>query len=423
MGYKYKVIADSSLCDIDRQALINLYQPIIGSSACAAYFTICEEAKIMAKLSNITFDQSRLSVILGERDDKVECYIRNLEGMNLLKRTKTKNSDLIKIYVKKPLSPKEFFDNYLYAGILRNKLDDDSFDVLKFHLGFDTPQETMINPELEEDMSVTFAEAFPTDFSKIKRNNEETITNFKVENNVPQFDMNHQLHNVNLSNLHMLMSIKGMNPTALTKPIVSLILNNLEEGITEDELVMVLQKSYDNKSHEISESYFNVLFKQLVISKQRVEKSPQEQKIYEMESMDPYDFATALLEEEPQYWVRQVIDKLQRKYDLPNGLVNCLLEFSYYKNDKKIVGSYLCKIAKSLNKKGINKTKEAMDYLKNSAKYADSDFDLSSEMMELDNLNEDSTKQLSYDWLDNKSEHKNQRRIDDLDVQLDNLLI
>ncbi|MCF0124470.1 MAG: hypothetical protein HUJ68_01725, partial [Clostridia bacterium] len=107
----------SLVADYDREILVNLYQPIIGFTGLAVYFSLWAEANNQKVVSIINHEQffNRMKINTTQFVDARKL----LEGIGLVK-TYVQNSSEVKIYhydVFAPRTPKDFFDNALLYGM------------------------------------------------------------------------------------------------------------------------------------------------------------------------------------------------------------------------------------------------------------------------------------------------------------------
>ena len=127
-------------------------------------------------------------------------------------------------------------------------------------------------------------------------------------------------------------------------------------------------------SKRFSEQYENDI-DQVMIAFPRSQGSYQtmlKQKKLEMATFSCATYLKALLHEthlKDCYTV--LISTLVLKYKLNNGVINCLLDYVYFKNDQRLTINYILKIASSLAKRNIETVSGAMLYLKQSYKYAE----------------------------------------------------
>ena len=115
---------NSLIADYDTETISNLYQPIIGYSALAIYFTFVAEAKNQKVTSLISHNQllNRLQMAPGD----FIAARKKLEGVGLLK-TILEEKGGIKVYhyqVYAPKTPYKFFDDTLLYGMFIKALGD-----------------------------------------------------------------------------------------------------------------------------------------------------------------------------------------------------------------------------------------------------------------------------------------------------------
>ena len=413
-SYKYKVILHSPISNLDRKALINLYQPIVGSGVIAIYLTLVEESEIMSKLNNLTFENSRLIAILGALSQEIEHGFQRLEEMSLLKRSYTKLKNLYVLQIMKPLAANQFFDNLFYNKMLKNHLDEENYEILKFHCQ-ETAKTTIASDAFGAEKSIApFGDELPGEIQKITGDNSQ-----KIVNN-PLFVSE---RNLDLRTLQTTLAQNGIVPGCLTSEIIDFLITNQPQcGLNDQEIATMLAQAYNQQAKKINFNVLKVLFQKELLVVKSATITPSQQKAKEMNLFESYDYATALLAKEPGFNIKKIIDVLRGEYHLSNGVVNCLLDFSYYKNDGKIVGEYLFKIAKTLNKKHISNTLETMSYLKQAVKYScqgslvsfhspltPTSLSKSSKILKMPDLS----------WMNSQKNNRDEHaKLDDLDLQL-----
>lgn len=416
-SYKYKVISRSPISDLDRKTLINLYQPIVGSEACAIYLTLVEESEIMSKLNNLTFENSRLTVILGALDQEIENGFKRLEEIGLLKRTYTKLKNLYVLQIIKPLAANQFFGDVFYDKMLKNHLDEENYEILKFHCQ-GAHKTTISNDDFDREKSAAiFGEFFSPSTGEIQKmigdNSQKMVNNLSLV----------AKQNLDLGTLQVALAQKGIVPSCLTSEIIDFLIDNQPScSLDDQEIVNLLVQTYDQNLKKINFNVFKVLFQRELLVIKSATITPSQQKAKEMNLFESYDYATALLSKEPGFNIKKIIDILSGEYHLSNGVVNCLLDFSYYKNNGKIVGEYLFKIAKTLNKKHISNTLETMSYLKQAVKYScQSSLASFHSTLTPSSLNKSSKilKMPDLSWMNSQKNNRDEHtKLDDLDLQL-----
>ena len=127
---RYVVINKTILSDQDRITLINLYEPIVGSTAVGLYFALWNDLDVTSTAS-VDHNHHHLMTLLKLSLNEIKKSREALEGMGLL-RTYYKEGN-INEYVYElysPLSPAEFFDNAIYNVVLYNNVGKHEYDAL-----------------------------------------------------------------------------------------------------------------------------------------------------------------------------------------------------------------------------------------------------------------------------------------------------
>src|SRR5699024_12810013 len=101
----------------------------------------------------------------------------------------------------------------------------------------------------------------------------------------------------------------------------------------------------------------------------KVSNNKEMKKIREFEALSSEEYLKGILKVkmiEPMYI--RMIAEMRKKYKLPDSVINVLIDYSFFKNEKKVVVNYVLKIASSLSENAIREVKSAMNYLKNAFK-------------------------------------------------------
>ena len=116
----YEVYLKSIISDFDRDTLSMLYQPLIGGAGVALYFSLQQDHKKIDK----QFTHEELLNSIGFSLEVIQEARAKLEAIGLLSTYyKCENSQTYYKYVLyAPKTPKEFFDDILFKGLLIEKI-------------------------------------------------------------------------------------------------------------------------------------------------------------------------------------------------------------------------------------------------------------------------------------------------------------
>lgn len=116
----YEVYLNSIISDFDHDTLTMLYQPIVGSHAISLYLTLYADYKKKSDISSLEDLLLEMGIditILTEAKNK-------LEGIGLIRTyyKKDKGQSFLKFVLYAPKTPKEFFDDILFKGLLISRI-------------------------------------------------------------------------------------------------------------------------------------------------------------------------------------------------------------------------------------------------------------------------------------------------------------
>ncbi|WP_181256854.1 DnaD domain protein, partial [Mycoplasma mycoides] len=132
--------------------------------------------------------------------------------------------------------------------------------------------------------------------------------------------------------------------------------------LSEDQIIYLITNSYDFINKNIDLNIFKKLLINLITKK--------ETNFDNKELLDLINQTTWSEYSKKKYDIdlssyTTVFENIKQNYCLSNGIINCLIDFSYKKNNGQIIVKYIAKIAKTLFDKNINTTLKVMQFLKN----------------------------------------------------------
>lgn len=163
---KYTINITERIDEFDRTILLNLYQPIIGSSATGLYLTLIQEFELSQKINSMPFTIERLFNLTSTTDKQFERNLKKLEALKLVKTLIAKATGDCKFNILAPLSPKDFFANEVFNKTLSKKLGEENYEATKFIF---KERSSKRNEEDFEEVSVDFAEIFEEEFNTITK--------------------------------------------------------------------------------------------------------------------------------------------------------------------------------------------------------------------------------------------------------------
>lgn len=362
---------NSLVADYDREVLANLYQPIIGYTALAVYFTLLSEAdnqKINAIISHETLFR-RMMINAKEFVDARHV----LEATGLLKTylNDMKGSKLYEYVIYAPKTPKLFFDNTLLYGMLLKNMGESETNKLKAIYQVD------VQP-VGKDITSSFMEVYSPDFDDpifkkameasnlnvMNRQSAKMYSGFQYEKFFEALTKSSQIKSEAISKTDM----KEIERLALLY------------GISEESAaggVIVLYDQYAKKDERIDfdalakrfieETNYNYLAKggRRRINGRISGESDLAHKINLMERLSPKEYLSLLQNGTiPAEADLKIINSISLKFRLPNSVINAIIDYVLTTNDNILSRSLAEKIAGSLARENIQTTIDAMNYLK-----------------------------------------------------------
>ena len=366
-----EVNANSLVADYDRQTLTNLYQPIIGYKAVGLYLTLLTEVDNQ-KINPIISHGSLFNRMQITAGDFIDCR-KLLEAVGLLKTyvTKLKDNRLYQYELYAPKTPKLFFDNTLLFGLLIKCVGEADANKLKSVYSLNRKPEG-------EDITASFIEVFSPDlddpaFRKamessgsgvITRQSAKLNSGFSYELFSTYITEHSQINPESFSKEDMkeierLATLYGVSEESAAEAVIRIYEPKAPKGkkINFEELTEIF----------MDETHYHFLTRRGggKINGRVSGNSDLARKINLMERLSPKDFLTALQNgTRPAPSDLKLINDLSAKYNLPNCVINALIDYVLKVNNNVLSRAYAEKVAASLAREGITTTVDAMNYLK-----------------------------------------------------------
>ena len=363
----YEIRLASIVSNVDKDVLVELYQPLIGAAATMLYLTLLKQRRndeedslyVTERLINIT--QFAPGMILSAR--------HMLEAVGLLRTYEKKSAEgRYYIYVLySPKSPKDFFDDVLFKGLLIQYVGDKESKRLAFKY--------KINLEIPEDyseVSSSFVDVFHPDYDD---------PSFRKEFGGSIVGHDPGRVKINFRFELFLRHVHAKNPQILEAAFHKKDVKEIERlatlfGLDEEQMADIIVDEYDPHSHPHLD-YHNVTSRaeDAVKYKIHVPKASNsrskvsgdgvlKKKIQLMDEVNPAFFLKMLQNNtEPAKSDLKIIDALSAGYGFPNGVINAIIDYTLSKNNNVLSKNYCEKVAASLAREKIETTVDAMNYL------------------------------------------------------------
>ena len=360
----YEIRVASLITNLDRDSLLELYQPIIGAQATILYLTLSTQKRSPDGSSIFKTEQLLKSMALTPG----EFYSarRYLEAVGLIRTYETVQEDVrCYIYViYSPKSPKAFFDDVLFSGLLIQAIGEkDAKKVAnKYKVNLTIPEEY-------HEVSASFVDVYKPNYDdpSFRKNfgdqilgrdhgraqlefNYDVFFSFIKENSgidISSFKRKDMKEIVRLATLF------GLNEKTMADVVIS-------EYISDEPVHLDFEAIKNRCECEIKYSQ--------VKNVQRSDVSGDSElanKIRMMEDVAPAKFLQYLQQgTKPARSDLAIVNLLSKDYGFGNGIINVIVEYVLYKNNNILSKNYCEKIASSLAREGVKTTVDAMNYLK-----------------------------------------------------------
>jgi len=365
----FTVNAASLISDVNFDVVTRLYQPIIGYKAAILYFTLVnhinDDGELIAHKELYDFMQISASDFLFAR--------RALEATSLLETYTCDSNNLrqFKYVIHAPKSPKSFFDNVLFKGLLVNYLGEKRVQKLA------TQYKTNIDLSDFKNVSAKFKEVFKPNLdgecfkTNINENLKDTNslkvdTEFSYEDFFTQLRLSHNIlekaiSKNELDEIERIATLYGLD-MIITSDLVSecfdeskkvgskIDLNAFKErAINEAKYLTIVRKSRQNKT------YIKISGRTKLASE-----------IDLMENLSPKSFLQNRQDGmAPVTSDLKLFDWLSSNCGLTNGVINALISYCLKNCDNRLDRHYVEKVASSLKREKVTTALDAINYLEN----------------------------------------------------------
>lgn len=370
----YEVHLGSMLSSYDREILTLLYQPFISSDALSLYFTLWSEQNRQDIFELETHD--RLIKTLGiSVNDFVEAR-KKLEATGLI-QTFIRKKDDINYYIYllfAPKTPKEFFKDILFKGLLTKAIGEkETYRLMSYFASKE------VNLEGYQEISATFPFVFSLEYdSNIFKNSGNSIRlrGRKIKSIDQGFDF--AIFYKNLFDNHQILQSSFTKEDSKEISRISLLF-----GLDELQMSEFVSQVYNfgDKNHLDHQKLYDLASKanQLGVFKANPENNiqyPDENEFGKFTNLvanvPPFEFLK--LKQgytNPAPSDVRLINQLSSEMNLEFGVINVLIDYVLRKYNNQLSKELVLKIAGSLKRSKIETAYDAMSYFYRSNKRND----------------------------------------------------
>ncbi len=360
----YEIRVASLITNMDRDSLLELYQPIIGAKATSLYLTLSTQNK--NKDGGEFFKTEQLLKSMQLTAGEFASARKFLEAVGLIRTYESTQEDVrYYIYViYSPKSPKAFFEDTLFKGLLILTVGEKEAKRLanKWKVNLTIPEEY-------HEVSASFLDVYNLDYDDPSFRKEFGVSILGRDHGRANLEFNYDLffgyvsENSAINNssfkkkdmkeISRLARLFGLDEKRMAFIVI-------DEYIHEGPNHLDFEKIKDRCEQEIRFSQVKTIENSKVSG-----DSELAQKIRLMEETSPAKFLQYLQQgTKPARSDIAIVNSLSKDYGFGNGIINVIVEYVLYKNDNVLSRNYAEKIAASLAREGVMTTVDAMNYLK-----------------------------------------------------------
>lgn len=368
----FDVKISSLLADYDRETITNLYQPIIGYTALAVYFTFWSEGKNQKIISLSSHEQIllRMRIATGEFIEARKV----LEAVGLLKTRleKVREFSIYHYELFAPKTPIKFFNDTLLYGLLIQNIGENEASRIK------RIYQTSQNESQGEDISSSFNDVFHPNFEDaaflqatnkvsdtIGRRKSKIDTEFSFEKFFDTLSTISQLTDKSftkneIKEIERLATLYGMSAEITAEKVVNAFSLEKSRGSRVD--FVQLNEDMKNEINFGSRTRKRINNKKnLVVGEEGLAA-----KVKYFESANPKDVLSVLQNgTKPAAADLNIVRILANDYKLTNAVINVIIDFVLQMNNNVLSRYSVEKIASSISREDIVTAVDAMEYLNN----------------------------------------------------------
>ena len=368
----YEIRLASLISNVDKDVIVELYQPLIGSQATILYLNLVKQKRNEEPDDDNSYVTSQLLNMMQFSAGTLLSARHQLEAVGLLRTyEKTDVSGRHYIYViYAPKTPKDFFDDVLFKGLLVQYIGEKEAKKLAHSY--------KINLQIDEDyreVSASFVDVFHPNYDdpSFKKSFGDSIvghtvgrvkTEFKYDVFFKYIEENSQIltssfYKKDMKEIERLAALFGLNE----KQMAFIVIDEFDpNGSPHINFQRVADRASDEVKYRIHEPASNE--KSNVSGDSKIA-----QKINLMERTSPIEWLQILQNgTKPAKSDCIIVNDLSRDYGFGCGVINVIVEWVLRKNNNILSKNYCEKIAASLARSNVTTAVDAMNQLAKSSK-------------------------------------------------------
>jgi len=358
----YEIKLASLVSNIDKDVMVELYQPLVGGNATILYLTLLKQKR--NEIDDPIYKTSALLNTMQLTPAQFYSARRMLEGVGLLRSYMTPLRQFVYVLYA-PKNPKDFFDDVLFKGLLIQYIGEKETKRIA--------QSYKINLELAPDyqeVSASFVDVFHPNYDDVAFKKDFKENYVGHDQGRVRIDFNDDLFFKYLS------EVSGVKEADLGKRDLKEIARYATLfGLKEKQMAFIVADVYNpdvtphinfqavaTKAEQ--EIKFNIHPVPSLVEPSMNSSEMLAKKCQMMETSSPAKFLSILQNNtKPSVLDLKIVDELSKNFGFSNGVINALVDYCLQKNDNILSKNYVEKVASSLARSNIKTAIDAMNYL------------------------------------------------------------
>ena len=368
----YTVINKTILTLEDRNNLICLYEPIIGSIAVSLYLTLWNDLDKL-EISSKDFNHHHLMSLMKMDLNSLKTAREALESVGLIKtyyKEGDVNSYIYELY--SPLTPKEFLNHPIFNIVLYNNIGKVEYEAIKAlyqKVDFDLSSYTDITKKINDTFkSSTQLPEFDIKSKEYLKVNANDIIDFDLlVSSIPRGLLNEKTLNKRIKDLINNLAFVYNLDTLKMAEIIRNVLNENGSIMANDLRKMARDYYTHNNLNQLPTLVYRSQPEYL--KKPIGDSSKRAKIIYIFENTTPYDFLKSKNKgAKPTAKDLRLIENLMVDLNMKPAVVNVLVDYVLKINNNKLTNGFVEAIASQWVRKGIQTADEAMQIAEKESK-------------------------------------------------------
>ena len=357
----YQIKLASLVSNVDKDVMVELYQPLVGANATILYLTLLKQKR--NEDEEIEYQLTHLLNILQFTPAQFLSARRMLEGVGLLRSYSNDTRQYIYVLYA-PKNPKDFFDDVLFKGLLIQSIGEKETKKLASRY--------KVNLEIDqgyEEVSASFVDIFHPNYddAAFKKNFKESFVGHdegRIRINFND-DLFTKYLSDSLGNAELIVGKRDLKEIARYSTLF---------GFSEKQMASVVASVYHiDASPKID-------FAELAMKAEEELRSSKPNISLEMSVMkgdDPISEKCRLMDAtSPAKYLKilqnntkvsnsdlQIVESLSKNYGFTNGVINAIIDYALEKCDNNLNLNYCEKVASSLARSNACSAIDAMNHL------------------------------------------------------------